>query len=358
VVGAAAFASLALALIRDPPVRQLWPIEETLAAIPNRPGLSPPCVRVIPDLSCFHRFAFEYAAEAEGRNIEIEGAGRIPWFTDGVIVKTGDQGARPGAALIMSRIAKNEGSFHQIFRKTWDRPLPDGSLVEMYRRDVRPLEGVAPQKVVEKLRSAVQNEISRISHAPFAGRVEIDATSDEETLRGRFRRIAFSAENLKIAGRSPQEPALLAGEIGFELFGVAVNPYRLRDGELELLSLEELAPHLLIREDDASLWLRAAARDGGARIAFRDGSIHASVRPEKWPALELVVAPRIVAGSAGNNVGLDFERLRVAGVRLPTFLVEALASQYNPILKQMPCRVRIATLACRDGMLTISGRIR
>ena len=358
VVGAAAFASLALALIRDPPVRQLWPIEETLAAIPNRPGFSPPCVRVIPDLSRFHRFAFEYAAEAEGRNIEIEGAGRIPWFTDGVIVKTGDQGARPGAALIMSRIAKNKGSFHQIFRKTWDHPLPDGSRVELYRRDVRPLDGVAPQEVVEKLRSAVQNEIFRISHAPFAGRVEIDATSDEETLRGRFRRIAFSAENLKIAGRSPEDPALLAREIGFELFGVAVNPYRLRDGELELLSLDELAPHLVIREEDASLWLRAAVRDGGARIAFRDGSIHAAVRPEKWPALELVVAPRIVTGSAGNNVGLDFERLRVAGVRLPTVLVEALASQYNPILKQMPCRVRIATLVCRDGMLTISGRIR
>jgi hypothetical protein len=358
VVGAATVASLALAFIGDPPVRQLWPIEEALAAIPSRPGFSPPCVRVIPDLSCFHRFAFEYAAEAGDRNVEIEGAGRIPWFTDGVIVKTGDQGARPGAALIMSRIAKNEGSFHEIFRKTWDHPLPDGSRVELYRLDVRPLEGVSPQELVEQLRSAVQNEISRISHSPFTGRIEIEATSDEETLRGRFRRIAFSAENLKIAGRSPEDPAILAREIGFELLGVAVNPYRLRDGALELLSLEELAPHLVIREDDASLWLRAAVRDGGARIAFRDGSIHASVRPEKWPALELVVAPRIVAGSAGNNVGLDFGALRVAGVRLPTFLVEALASQYNPIVKQMPCRVRIATLACRDGMLTISGRIR
>ena len=358
VVGAAAVASLALAFVRDPPVRQRWPIEEALAAIPSRPGFSPPCVRVIPDLSSFNRFAFEYAAEAGDRNVEIEGAGRIPWFTDGVIVKTGDQGARPGAALIMSRIAKNEGSFHEIFRKTWDHPLPDGSRVELYRRDVRPLEGVSPKELVEELRSAVQNEISRISHFPFAGRIEIDATSDEETVRGRFRRIAFSAENFKIGGRSLEDPALLVREIGFELFGVAVNPYRLRDGELELLSLEDLAPHLVVREDDASLWLRAAVRDGGARIAFRGGSIHAMVRPEKWPALELEITPRIVAGSAGNNVGLDFERLRVSGVRLPTFLVEALASQYNPILKQMPCRLRIATLACRDGMLTIGGRIR
>jgi hypothetical protein len=358
VVGAAAVVSLALALVRDPPMRQWWPIEEALAAIPNRPGFSPPCVRVIPDLASFHRFAFEYAAEAGDRNVEIEGAGRIPWFTDGLIVKTGDQGARPGAALIMSRIAKNEGSFQQIFRKTWDHPLPDGSRVELYRRDIRPLEGVAPKELVEKLRSAVRNEISRIAHASFDGRIEIDATSDEETVRGRFRRIAFSAENFKIAGRSPEDPALLAREIGFELLGVAVNPYRLRDGELELLSLDELAPHLVIREEDASLWLRAAVRDGGARIAFRDGSIHATARPEKWPALELDVAPRIVAGSTGNNVSLDFAAFRVSGVRLPTFLAEALASQYNPVVKQMPCRVRIATLACRDGMLTISGRIR
>jgi hypothetical protein len=358
VVGAAAVVSLALALVGDPPIRQLWPIEEALAAIPSRPGFSPPCVRVIPDLSSFHRFAFEYAAEAGDRNVEIEGAGRIPWFTDGVIVKNGDQGARPGAALIMNRIAKNEGSFDHIFRKTWDHPLPDGSRVELYRREIRPLEGVAPQELVERLRIAVRNEISRIAHASFDGRIEIDATSDEETLRGRFRRIAFSAENFKIAGRSPEDPALLAREIGCELLGVAVNPYRLRDGELELLSLDELAPHVLIREDDASLWLRAAVRDGGARIAFRDGSIHATVRPEKWPILELEVAPRIVAGSAGNNVGLDFAAFSVSGLRLPTFLVEALASQYNPIIKQMPCRVRIATLACRDGMLTISGRIR
>ncbi|HTD53469.1 MAG TPA: LmeA family phospholipid-binding protein, partial [Thermoanaerobaculia bacterium] len=356
VVGSVALASLALAAIRDPPIRQLWPIEETLAAISNRPSLSPPCVRVIPDLSCFHRFAFEYAAEAGGRSLEIEGAGRIPWFTDGVIVKTGDQGARPGAALIMDRIARNEGGFHEIFRKSWEHSLPDGSNVEVYTRDVRPLEGIAPQELVEKLRSAVQNEISRTTHTPFVGRIDIDPTSDEETLRGRFRRIAFSAENMTIAGRSPGDPAIVAREIGFELFGVAVNPYRLRDGELELLSLEELAPHVLIREDDASLWLSAAARDGGARMTFRDGSIHASVHPERGPALELVVAPRIVAGSAGSNLGLDFESVHAAGMRIPTFLVSALASQYNPILKQMPCRVRIATLACGNGILTISGR--
>ena len=221
----------------------------------------------------------------------------------------------------------------------------------MYCRDIQPVAGIAPAALVEKLRDAVRAEVARQIHAPFSGKIDVETASDGETLRGYFRQVTISAENLRVGDGESGHLPLVVQELRCELSGLTVNPYRLRDGELELLSLEELVPHLLLREEDVNIWLSGQGQLS-AQVAFRDGAIRATMRRPRWPAIEITAVPEIVAES---NIGLRFRQLRVAGVPFPTFLLSLPASAYNPILKQMPCRIRFAELRCENGTLLISG---
>jgi hypothetical protein len=349
-VGVLALGSLSLAWREDPPVRQSWRIDEALAAIPQSASGPPACVRVVPDLPRFHRFAFEYAAESTGSNLEIAGAGHFPWFTDAVILKTGDQGARPEAAEIMASIARDEGGFREVFRKIWEGPLPDGSRADVFVRDVKPVPGVAPAELVEMLRGAACREMERQIRGPFSGRIEVETFSDAETLRGRFRRLGISAGDLPVGGSAAGRAPLLLREMACDLLDLSVNPYRLRDGKLEILSLKTVAPRVRVREEDLNAWLAAQSGRVRARVRFEGGTIRALFRGKGFPSVDLALVPRIVGGI---NVGVDFDALRVGGFRVPVFPLAVAASQYNPVLKEMPCRFRIAALKCEKGIFEI-----
>jgi hypothetical protein len=353
-VGGAAVASLLLAARRDPPARERWPIEELVAALPEAgSGAGPACVRVIPDTAEFHRFVFEYAALASHRRVEIAGDGRFPWFTDAVILKTGEQGARPGPALTMAAIERGEGAFSSVFRRTWQTDLPDGSRGEIWVRDVRPVAGIAPSDLVARFQAAVRREIERHTRSGFPVEIRVEPISDEETLRGRFRRVSVSARDAVFAGRRPGDSALRIRELECDLENVAVNPYRiLETGELELLSLDAVTPRLALSEEDVNACLSAGRSDGAARVAFRDGRIRLSLRPKELPTMDLVLEPRI---AGHDNLALGFESWRVAGIPLPASLLAIVASQYNPILKEMPCRVRLVAVRCERGLLRIEG---
>jgi hypothetical protein len=346
-----ALVSISLAVRRDPPVREHWLIAEALDAALASPPSQRPCVRVIPDIPAFQRFVFEYTAEAQGLSADVEGGSGFPTFTDAVILKTGDQGLRPEAQEIMATIAQNENGFHETFQKSWERPLPDGSRVEVYRRAVQPAPGVAPQQMVEKVQKALERQIGRELHAPFTGRVELETLSDEETLRGHFRRVMISARDQRIGGR-PDEPGLRVRQIACVLGDVTVNPYALEaERELEVLSLAELTPYVQLREEDVNAWLDPPHRATGIRVAFQNGMIRVRATRARMPSVEIVATPEIVES---QNLRLRWEGLRVAGVPVPTFLLAAVTSAYNPILKEMPCRIRITRLRCERGEWTIN----
>jgi hypothetical protein len=351
VIAAAAGASLALTVRREPPSPVRWPIEDAVASLPApRSSSMPPCVRVIPDTAEFHRYAFEYAALASGRDVQIAGDGHFPWFTDAVVVKTGEQGARPGPARTMAAIERGEGGFCTVFRRTWRDDLPDGSRGEIWIRDVRPVAGVAPAELVERVRTAALREIERRTRSSFRGSIAIETLSDEATRKGEFRRITVSAAELSFAGKRPGDAELRIRDFACDLEGITINPYRLlEDGDLEILSLEAVDPRLAISEDDVNSYL--AARGGGAsRVGFDADRIRVWIRETRLPSLELTLFPRVVGGS---NVAIDFESLRLAGIPLPPWFVALLASQYNPILKQMPCRVRLGSVRCERGVLRV-----
>jgi hypothetical protein len=347
-----ALASIGWAVRQDPPVHEYWPIAETLDAALASPPSARPCVRVIPDIPAFQRFAFEYAAEAQRRSVDVEGGSGFPTFTDAVILKTGDQGQRPEANEIMAAITRDDGGFHETFRKAWERALPDGSRVEVYRRDVRPIPGISVPDLVERLRTAIQAEVERQIHAPFRGRIEIESYSDEDTLRGHFRRLTISGRDQPVAERGADGSGLRVREVGCELDGVTVNPFRLaRDGELEVLSLEALTPHLRLRQQDVQSWLHEQKSGPELHVSFQGGLVQLQLARARMPSFTLVFKPEIVEG---QNIGFRPETLRAAAVKLPRVFLAALLVAYNPILKEMPCRIHIVQLRCDGGELAIN----
>ena len=353
VLAVAAAVSLFLAARRDPPSRERWPIEEAVASLPAAASGIAPCVRVIPDTPEFHRWAFDYAARESGRRVEIAGASQFPWFTDAVVVKTGDPGAHPGSARTMAAIQRGDGGFCDVFRKTWQSPLPDGSRGEIWVRDVRPLSDLSPAEVVERLKSAVVRDVERRLRARFGGNVDIQTISDEKTLRGQVRRISVFARDLEVGGAGGGTAALRIRELACELEDVGINPYRLRDtGELELLSLGAVTPRLSLAEEDVNAYLAAHGDGTPSRVSFRGGRIELTMTGRRLPPVRLVVKPRLVAGS---NVALAFESFRLAGVPLPASLAAVLASPYNPIFKEMPCRVHLSAVLCDRGELRVEG---
>jgi hypothetical protein len=347
-----AVASIAVALQQDPPVSESWPISEALDAALAPPLPQRPCVRVIPDLPFLERFAFEHAAEARRYSVDIEGGSGFPTFTDAVILKTGDQGSRSEPSEIMAAISRDDGGFHEIFRKTWEAPLPDGSRLEVYRRDVQPVAGISALELVEKLREAMRSEASSEIHAPFAGRVEVETYSDEETLRGRFRRLALKGEDQRLGGGADAKSGLRVRELGCELDNVTVNPRRLAsDGELEVLALDALTPHLRLREEDVASWLRGRESVRGLQVIFQGGLVRARLLRDRSPGAEIALRPEIVDG---QNLGFRVESFRLAGMPIPSVLLSALIFAYNPILKEMPCRIEIARLRCERGELAVN----
>jgi hypothetical protein len=205
--------------------------------------------------------------------------------------------------------------------------------------------------MVERLRTAIRRQMEREIRAPFEGRVEIEALSDEETLRGHFRRWIVSAENQRIEER-PDHPGLRLREVGFDLDNVTVNPYRLgEEQELEILAVDELTPRVRLLEADVNAWLDQGPRAPRIRVEFQNGVLRVRAERSGMPRIEVALRPEIFEA---QNLRVRFEALRVAGVRLPTFPLAAVMSAYNPILKEMPCRIALAHLQCDRGEWTIN----
>ncbi len=343
--------SLWLTWKREPPVREEWPVREAVAFLRTQ-SIARPRLRVVPDWPYFERHAFEYEAEAARFPLDVGLWFRFPTFTDFVLTKTGPQGERSEPASIMRAVDDPRGDFRLLFKPVWEHALPDGSVSRIFARDVTPSEA-SPEEIVRALRSAAIDLADRYFGQMEDARVEVDPDSGNEIRSGRFRRVRVRIARAVIRGRRPGSPSLPVENVRLEARDLAVNPYRLlREGKLEVLSLGEVLPSVEVSEKDASDYLRAALRDESGRLTFSRGEISIQARPGRSsPVVALTLMPRIVAG---ENIAFSISRFRFGGFPLPARLAEALAAGNNPILKPMPCRVRLDRLRIEDGLLALN----
>jgi len=339
----------------SPPQREAWPLKEAFDFIQTQKSFHPrPRVRVIPDLAQFQRHGFEYYSVLERYPLDVTTWVRFPTFTDFVVTKTGDQGFAHDPVEVMEAIQRDPEGFEAVFKKKWERPLPDGSTVQIYVRDITPVSGITPEAFIGRFKSALMNYLSRYMKDPQGWTIRVETYSDPETLMGRFRKVSLTMDSARVASKSDSGPSMTVRDLGIDLSDLTVNPYKLvRDGEFEIVSLMDATPHFRIVQADLNNYLAGLKGAFHPTVEFREGTLRIHTDSEGWiPRLDVVLEPNLVNG---ENIGYQFLQFRAGGLWLPSFLPQVLTAKFNPALKPMPCRMHLRTIRIEKGEFILNG---
>jgi len=341
--------------LASPPQREAWPLKEAFEFIQTQKSYHPrPRVRVIPDSAQFQRHGFEYYSELERYPLEVTTWVRFPTFTDFVVTKTGDQGFAHDPVEIMEAIQRDPEGFEAVFKKKWERPLPDGSAAQIYIRDITPVSGVTPEAFIGRFKSALMNYISRYVKDPHGWSVRVETYSDPETLTGRFQKVSLTMDTARVVSKSDGGPSMTVRDLGIDLSDLTVNPYKLmRDGEFEIISLMDATPHFRIMQTDLNDYLAGLKGALHPTVEFREGTLWIHTDSRGWiPRLDVVLEPNLVNE---ENIGYQFLQIRAGGLWLPAFIPQVLTAKFNPALKPMPCRMHLRTLKIENGEFILNG---
>ncbi len=346
--------SVGVALYRYPPRQETWPMDEVVSFIQTQKSYHPqPRLRAVPDSAYFERHGFEYYAEAARFPLTVTTWVRFPTFTDFVVTKTGDQGVQHDPVKIMEAMERDPEGFEAVFKKKWERPLPDGSIGRIYVREITPVSGITPEVFIRKFESALARYISQYVKDPEGWTVSVEPLSDRDTLTGRFRKVSFSMKSAQLNGKPVSGNPLTIRDLGMELSDLTINPHKLlRDGDLEIISLMEATPRLMITEADLNRYLSGLKGGIHAKVEFQEGKVRIHATSKGWiPQLDLDLEPNLVNE---ENIGFEFLRFRIGGLWVPTFIPQILTAKFNPALKPMPCRMHLRTLRTDRGELVLN----
>lgn len=346
--------AVGVSLYMNPPGHEIWPMEEAVAFVQTQKSYHPlPRLRAVPDSAYFERHGFEYYAEAARFPLDVTTWVRFPTFTDFVVTKTGDQGVQHDPVKIMEGIERDPEGFEAVFKKKWERPLPDGSLGRIYVREITPVSGITPMAFIQKFESALARYIAQYVTEPEGWTVSVEPLSDRDTLTGRFRKVRFSMTSAQVNRKSVGGDPLTLRDLGMELSDLTINPYKLlRDGDLEIISLMEATPHLMITEADLNRYLSSLKGGLHARVEFQEGKVRIHGKSTGWiPQLDLDLEPKLVND---ENIGFEFLRFRIGGLWVPTLIPQILTAKFNPALKPMPCRMHLRALRTDRGELVLN----
>ncbi|MBI3596942.1 MAG: DUF2993 domain-containing protein [Nitrospirae bacterium] len=338
-----------------PPQREAWPLKDAFEFIQTQKSYHPrPRVRVIPDLAQFQRHGFEYYAVLERYPLDVTTWVRFPTFTDFVVTKTGDQGFAHDPVEVMKTIQRDPEGFEAVFKKKWERPLPDGSIVQIYVRDITPVSGITPAAFIERFKSALMGYLGQYVKDPQGWAIHVEPISDQDTLSGRFRRVSFSMDSARVESKPDGRQSLMVRDLGMELSDLTVNPYKLlRDGQFEIISLLEATPHFRITQTDLNAYLSGLKGAPHSEVEFQEGKLRIHADSKGWiPRLDLALVPYLVNE---ENLGYKFLQFHVGGLWLPAFVPQVLTAKFNPALKPMPCRMHLRTLRIEHGEFILNG---
>lgn len=341
--------------LASPPHREAWPLKEAFEFIKTQKSYHPrPRVRVLPDLAQFQRHGFEYYSELERYPLDVTTWVRFPTFTDFVVLKTGDQGFARDPVEIMNAIQRDPEGFEAVFKKKWERPVPDGNVVQIYVRDITPVSGITPEALMGRFKSALMNYLGRYVKDPQGWVIRVEPFSDKDTLSGRFRRVSFSMESARVSSKPDGRQSLMVRDLGMDLSDLTVNPYKLvRDGEFEIISLMDATPHFRITQTDLNAYLSGLKGVPHSEVEFQEGKMRIHADSKGWiPHLDLALEPNLVNE---ENLGYKFLQFHVGGIWLPAFLPQILTEKFNPALKPMPCRMHLRTLKIENGEFILNG---
>jgi hypothetical protein len=346
-----------------PPDPAPWPQRAIVDAIERERGRRPTAVAVVPNHPFFSRSNFSYEIALRALPYRAGRAWRsAPLGIDYVVLKSGAQGPAWTAERperIARAFAGGDPHLAAVYPVVAEYPLPDGSVAALRVRRVPPLRSVSPAAVARRLESLparLLDDPLLASHVrdPVNPRVRI-AYAPEAILRGEVARATIEADSAVIGELRRRERApLRVRDARLEIEGLLINPHRLMaTGDLEVLDAAAVrVEQLRITEQDLAALLQGQPAGRGLRVELGQGEARAILTRLGPP---VALRARLVPGAEDRPLSLVVDELRVAGLPVPTALVNWLVRQVDPTraLRRLPVAVSLAPVRIEPGRIVV-----
>lgn len=346
-------------LLGSPPRLDDWRHREILGVIAGHarahPGSSP-TVSVVPNAEFFSVSNFRYYALRDGLDLHFVRAwDERPIGVDYMIVKTGDQGPTWTAEKprrIAERLA-SDPHLPRVFPSIGEFTLPDGSRATVLSRDVAPVAAPAAT-VARAVDLAVRQALPEVARDVEGLHVGIEW--DHAIQRGRVRRLVITAASASIGELRRRDVAVLrVRDVRLVVDDVLVNPYSaLADGHLEILDAGRVRlDRATVTGADLQAFVRGLRRFRGASVTLETGGIVVGLRGG-GPAIQARVS---VVPATDRPFAIEVDRLRYAGVPVPTFLVHWVVRNYDPtprLAARLPVPVTMGRVTVTEDAIRIA----
>jgi Dolichyl-phosphate-mannose-protein mannosyltransferase/LmeA-like phospholipid-binding len=341
--------------LTTPPMRGDWQIDRVLDDVARQSAGRPATLAVVPNYNFFSVSNFRY--EAMKRRLPVEltrGWSGPPLGVEFVLLKTGAQGPSFTVAKAerLARAFADDPYLDAVYPVVGEYPLPDGSRGILRARRIPPLDGPAPADVASRLEQSREAALADYVRDAVGLSVSLQYRP-EAILEGLVDQVRVEADAAVVGELARKNRApLRVRDARIEVDRLLLNPQRLmRTGALEILDAGRLAiDRLTITQADLDEFLRGQPLGRALRISLGDGA--ATVRLAHLPASARV---SISASETGAPFALIVEDARVAGIKLPDFLVSWIARHFDPTgrLKDLPVPVSLASIHIRPGRIQI-----
>ncbi|MBI1735940.1 MAG: glycosyltransferase family 39 protein [Candidatus Rokubacteria bacterium] len=321
------------------PMRVDWRHRDVLAMLARDSAGAPATVSVVTNFEFFSVSNFRYYALRDGSPLRwVRAWDDSPLGVHYMITKTGDQGPS-WTAEKPRRIAEKlatDAHLAGAFPVLGEFPLPDGSVATVRVRRVPP-HPASPGAIAEAVEAAVRREVPAFARDVDGLAIQLDW--DGDIARGRIRRLVLTARSATVGElRRKNVSTMRAGDVRIVARDLVVNPASaVAAGRLDVLEIGGIAiEQATITAGDLATFLAGQRRFSRATLRLEDGA--ASFALEQ-PGPDVSARVRILP-AADRPFALEAEQVRVAGIAVPSALVNWVIRHYDPTAR-MAKRIRV-----------------
>jgi hypothetical protein len=245
-----------------------------------------------------------------------------------MITKTGDQGPS-WTADKPRRIAEKLATDPHLaaaFPVIGEFPLPDGSVATVRARRI-PEHPAAPGAIAEAVEAALRREVPAFARDVEALGIELGW--DGEIRRGRIRRLVLTARVATVGELTRKNvPTMRVRDVRIVAHDLVVNPASaVAGGRLDVLDIGGITiERATITAGSLADFLAEHRRFARATLRLDDGAAFVAIRQ---PGPDVSARVRI-RPAADRPFALEADRVRVAGVAVPSALVNWVIRHYDP----------------------------
>jgi hypothetical protein len=325
-----------------------WHINDFLSKV--NPGST---LAIVPDSPYMNNLNYNFYALNSNKAVRIIGIYNFPMLTDYFLVKTGDLGPsfsgidKRGVILRDSLDPKSQLS--SMYEKVYEEKLPDGSDGMLFKRreNFAGASGSFRDDIDSNMMKLVSMYLKNAEKFKFdmswgKNGIEEMNVSFKEGLMGDFKH--------KDAGLKVKNGSIVVR-------GLTPNPYALKEGKLQLISLSAVElKSFEVSEKDINDFISVYAKKVTQMAVNIDkGLINVSA---VYSHIKFFISLEIYNPAPGtDNSDLRFlvKKVKAGPVSIPAGIVNFILKDYNPLLNRSnsPIKIRFGQITAEDGILKI-----